>query len=92
MSTPRLDKITPGSVVTLQFHEGAGQDSYEDTVLFLGVEGSGNERRAKFMSQTGGTATYTWEAYRYNGRWAYGTSADRLSVICVDKSLREVLR
>jgi hypothetical protein len=41
--------------------------------VFEGFEGEGEDRRAKFRSVEDGSK---WEAYRYNGRWVVGSSAD----------------
>lgn len=75
----RLDRIAAGSFVRLNFN-----NRYEEKAVFLGVEGTGDKRRAKFLSTTdpgkgiGGKGYYEWEAYRYNGGWAFGSSAERL--------------
>lgn len=68
----RIDNLEPGTEVTLFFH--GEQDS--EPAVFLGLKGEGDSRHAKFRSEHG-----EWEAYRYNGRWAYGTGADRLQLL-----------
>jgi hypothetical protein len=47
------------------------------TAKLLRIEGEGDEKRAVFHDEEIGE----WEAYRYNGRWAYGSSAEPLRVI-----------
>lgn len=61
--------------VRLELREGV-----EETVLER-VEGVGGERTAHFRSLGAGGVWYPWEAYRYQGRWAYGTGADRLRLL-----------
>jgi hypothetical protein len=68
----RIDKLTPGTSVVLDM-------GYEaENSVFLGIEGSGDKREARFLSVDKDGKTYEWRAYRYNGHWAYGTSADYL--------------
>lgn len=84
---PRIDKLASGAFVTL---DCAGR--YEQRALFVGIVGEGDARRARFVSNSHGagngnvlredaTGYYEWEAYRYNGGWAFGTSAERLRVL-----------
>lgn len=79
----RIDSLTPDTEVTLRFHHRG--NSYDEAATFLGISGEGDDRRARFRSADTETLTagrtYEWEAYRYNGHWAYGTSADRLSLV-----------
>lgn len=77
----RIDKLTPNSKITLNFYAGSSVAFTED-VTFLRIEGEGAEREAVFHSVPAGKPAdaYTWRAYRFQGRWAYGTSADRLSL------------
>jgi hypothetical protein len=51
--------------------------------LFLGIDGEGDDRRAVFAQFDCGGNTFGWSAYRYNGGWAYGSSAERLSLVAV---------
>ena len=71
----RIDNLKPGQNVILGF-VGSAERS-----MFLEISGEGESRTAKFVSIDGSGAFYTWEAYRYNKRWAYGTSAQRLSLL-----------
>lgn len=78
----RLDRIAPGSTLEITtFYRNAPHDP--ERVVFLGIEGSGDDRRAKFMQTGPDGKPFTWDAYRYGGRWAYGSSADRLRVDAV---------
>lgn len=76
--TNRIDRLTPGQEVILKFHgsKSLGNEPHEETHTFLGIEGEGDERRAKFRYND-----MEWEAYRYQGRWSYGTSAEKLSIV-----------
>jgi hypothetical protein len=84
----RMDKLEVGQIVTLAFHKSAsttmekgGRVDYEEAV-FMGIVGEGEDRHAEFIS---GDARhmYRWAAYRFQGRWAFGSSAERLSVVDV---------
>jgi hypothetical protein len=75
----KIDNLKPGSIITLKFHGSYGNESYTEEVLFVGIDGEGDGRIAVFRSAS--NVAYTWQAYRYRGRWAYGTSADRLTVV-----------
>lgn len=70
----RIDSLNVGDKVLLSF-EGSrslGNDAYTDECIFAGITGEGNDRRASFGD---------WEAYRFRGGWAYGSSAERLRVL-----------
>jgi hypothetical protein len=72
----RIDSLKPGTKVVLQFgREFQFGDAEQEEATFLGIEGTGDDRRAKFRQD------FDWEAYRYNGRWAYGTSAESLRLV-----------
>lgn len=78
----RIDNLTPGSFVELEI------DGDFENALFVGVRGKGDERRAAFvqMAYPPPPHTFEWEAYRFNGHWAYGSSAEllRLSAVLVE--------
>lgn len=85
----RIDTLKAGQKVTLGFYSGGVK--LEESAEFLGVEGEGDKRHAKFRSvynspkSTGESPRYyEWEAYRYRNRWAYGSSADRLTLVKVE--------
>lgn len=85
-SAPRIDKLEKGTFVTLDFN-----DRYQEDAVFLGIVGEGDDRRARFAqagashaaSANGCYRMTEWEAYRYNGGWAFGTSAERLRLVGV---------
>lgn len=70
----RIDSLKAGDKVRLEFcgSRTLGNSAYTDDCIFEGITGSGDDRRAIFGD---------WEAYRYNGGWAYGSSAERLRVL-----------
>lgn len=70
----RIDNLNNGDAVRLDL---AGD---EEVALFVAVNGEGNDRRATFVQVTP-AGSYEWDAYRYNGGWAFGTSADRLRLV-----------
>jgi len=82
----RIDSLQPETPVRLKFcAEFQGKDAaYEEDAVFVKLEGSGNERRATFRTTDtswSGEYTYEWRAYRFNGRWAYGSSAETLRLL-----------
>lgn len=77
----QIGRLVAGESVTLKFQTRGG--SFEEPAEFLGMTDEGN---AKF--RTGGQDQaenpddyYDWEAYRFQGRWCYGSSAQRLSLV-----------
>lgn len=75
----RIDSLVTGDKVVLEFTGSMGNSGYTDTVVFKGIEGEGDKRRATFADVY--DASSEWQAYRYNGYWAYGSSADRLRLL-----------
>lgn len=91
--------IYAASIDALAGHEGQevelrfggsrelGNPPYFEQVQFLRIEGSGEDRRAVFRSRTSRGAaveSFDWEAYRFEGRWVYGTSAEPLRVVALE--------
>lgn len=74
----RIDQLSPGQEVKLKFHgtKSFGNPAYEEVHTFLGMEGEGNDREAIFSD-----GYIQWHAYRFEGRWAYGSSAEKLSLV-----------
>lgn len=75
----RIDSLAIGTKVLLEFTGSMGNSGYTETMIFKGIEGTGDDRRATFADEYDASAE--WQAYRYNGYWAYGTSADRLRLL-----------
>lgn len=69
---PKMGQLQPGQQVLLGFK---GSD---EVAWFVAMEGEGESRRIKFLQNGPDGKPFDWEAYRYEGHWAYGTSADRL--------------
>jgi hypothetical protein len=69
-----INGLKPGESVNLQFHGSKqfGNAPFQDERVFVGFTGEGEEKRAIFEDD--------FEAYRYMGRWAYGASAEKLSI------------
>ena len=80
----RIDQLTPGTKVTLGFTYG------EEPAQFVGITGTGEARRAMFISHfdtpLDGALSMRWEAYRFEGHWAYGTSAEPLRLLAIEAS------
>lgn len=76
-----ISNLRPGDKVTLIFHgsRSLGNEPYTDDVELLGFAGEGATQRAQF-----GNPDYPgqdeWEAYKFNGRWCYGASAEKVTV------------
>lgn len=71
----RIDSLKPDTKVSLRFH-GSKRFGNEPSTLdyvFKEIVGTGEDRRAIFDEG--------FEAYRFNGHWAYGTSAEHLSLV-----------
>ena len=81
MAAIRLDKLAEGTGVMLNFHVGKRIVETSEA-RFVRMEGEGEDRHAVFRSRgrKGKNGWYEWEAYRYKGRWAYGSSADLITV------------
>lgn len=82
---PRFDSLKPGTAVLLDFCSGTQSYGRVEPALFVGIEGTGDDRRATFVQVTDqpflkgdDRKSYEWQAYRYEGRWAFGSSADVL--------------
>lgn len=73
----RLDSIAVGESVTATFHgsKNLGNEPYTLEVVVAGRSGTGDDRRVT-LDDDGAS----FEVYRFNGHWAYGTSAERLSI------------
>lgn len=82
----RIDKLIPGDLVTLGFCGSDNKVHTEEPAVFLGHIGYGVTRRAEFaqVDRDNGNRIYEWETYRYNGGWAYGSSAERLRLLSLD--------
>lgn len=81
IQSPRIDSLKPGDTVELAFSHYGNKDETYEYAVFLGIKGEGDTRRAEFIQrERGDTSVFNWEAYRFNGRWVYGTSAERLRV------------
>lgn len=75
----RIANLTDGMEVTLRFHYGAGQFD-DERHTFGGLYMDGDTQNARFRDSR--TGSY-WSAYRFNGRWCFGTSAQRLQVVSI---------
>lgn len=77
-NTNRIANLTPGAEVTLRFATYGG--SHDEVVTFVSLSEDG--QRATFHTDDREDLNgYDWEAYKFNGRWAYGSSAGRLSIV-----------
>lgn len=79
MAKKTIRTLTRGEEVRLRFHGSKqfGNDPYELDATFAELREDGN--RAIFHID--GDPSDEFEAYKYSNRWAYGSSAERLTVI-----------
>lgn len=82
----RIDSLKPGTQVTVRFmreYQFGGPD--DEKFFFHGILGEGDDRRAVFGPTASLDQNYrdSWEAYRFNGRWAYGSSAETLRLVAI---------
>jgi hypothetical protein len=76
---PHIDSLDEGQRVVLNF---TGEHRHETVTFIRHTTGAtAEDRRAVFESIDSDGKPYQWEAYRHANHWAYGTSADRLSVV-----------
>lgn len=78
----RIDSIKNGQRVTLRFMANfQGKDgAWDEDMVFDGIDGDGDDREARFKYLD---SSDHWKAYRFNGRWVYGSSAETLRLITV---------
>jgi hypothetical protein len=74
-----LDRVPTDSTVTLNFT----REERHATAVLVSRTGEGDDRRITFRSVTG-DREFEWDAYRSQGAWRYGGSADRLSLVRVE--------
>lgn len=80
MAGKRFDSLVPETDIVVRFGREFQFDGPEDEdATFVKIEGTGNDRRMTLRQAGMGE----WEAYRYNGRWVYGSSAESLRLISV---------
>jgi hypothetical protein len=80
----QIDGLRPGAIVALKFHKDPEAsmfpEPYYEGAIFHGIDGEGDERRARFRSSNEAGIWFEWEAYIHEGHWAYGSGADLLEV------------
>lgn len=81
-TAPRLDDIANGTIVTLDM-VGTSVDNY----LVKARDGQGDNRTITLTAKSPTGGCYDFDIYRYNGRWAYGSSAQAVKVVDVVASL-----
>lgn len=81
VSAPRIDKLEPGAHVRLYFTSTYGNQEREEDAVFVGITGDGDDREATFRQPDSDSEPFEWQSYRYDGYWAYGSSAERLVLV-----------
>lgn len=78
MAAKTIRNLVPGENVRLHFHGSKqfGNEAYDMDATF--VEFNEDKTRAVFAMD--GDAGSTFEAYKFSNRWAYGSSAERLTI------------
>jgi hypothetical protein len=77
--TKRISTLNPGENVLLKFHGSKqfGNDPYEMDATF--VEFNEDKTRAVFRMDESKSSEF--EAYKLSNRWAYGSSAEKLTIV-----------
>lgn len=75
----RIGNLNRGDQVNLKLHgsKQLGNAPYTLKAEFNGYSGSQEDLRALFSIDSSNDL----EVYRYNGRWSYGASAERVTVL-----------
>lgn len=73
----RISDKWVGSTLKLALHGNDPRYKSIDECVLVKIEGDGDDARATFRDAAG----MEWQAYRFRGRWAYGSSANRVSVV-----------
>jgi len=82
----KIDNLKPCTLVELEFSNQWSLSEKEPSTehaVFVGMSGSGDERLAEFISPTNSDQMFTWSAYRYKGRWVYGSGAAPVRLVNV---------
>ena len=85
-TTTSLDDLTGDNEikVLLLFCGSAqlGNEPYSEDAVYIGRSGDGEDARITFETRAPQpVGTYRWEAYRFEGHWVYGTSAEELRLL-----------
>lgn len=75
-------KLTPGQNVLLRFEYKRGED-YTEAHIFQGVKSNPVASGGKVAMFLDAREGFEWAVYRYKGRWAYGTGAQRVSIASI---------
>lgn len=77
--TKRISTLNPGDNVLLKFHGSKqfGNDPYEMDAKFMGF----NDDKTRAVFRMDESAGSEFEAYKFSNRWAYGSSAERLTIV-----------
>ena len=79
----RLGSIPVGHFVKIHFRgsKSLGNEPYDEVAQVVAHLGDGDNERVRLSALGYGGADIDFEAYRFEGHWAYGSSAERLSVL-----------
>lgn len=72
----RIDSLTPGNTVLIELN-WYGNDWETMEMQFLGIEGEGENRTARFQDLD----NEVWTFCRYQDRWAFSTDMKRLRLL-----------
>lgn len=73
-------KPVPGETYVALFKGSGGNRDIVEDVTFLGEFSEDGDPRRKFRSTDRDGRTYDWDAFKFGGRWSFGTSAESLSI------------
>lgn len=74
-----ISHLKPGQNATLLFHgsRSYGNAAYTDENTLVRFEEKNGTEYAVFQFEDGGE----WSAYKSDGRWCYGSSAEKVTVV-----------
>ncbi len=78
---PQIKSLKPGQQLILTFKNASNKVISEEEATFVSYAKNGDEQTATFSQVNPTTGkTYEWDAYRFQNRWVYGSSAEPLSI------------
>lgn len=75
-------KVQVGDELTIRLYSRGAASSWTAEVRVVAVDvADKDDARVTFEEVTPNGALFTWSIYRFKGRWSYGSSADRVSLV-----------
>jgi hypothetical protein len=85
-TTTTLDDLTGDDEITVMLRfcgsPQLGNEPHAESAVYIGRSGVGADARLTFETRSPHpVGTYRWDAYQFEGHWAYGTSAEELRLL-----------